>query len=907
MRAIVGLVVVSALLVVVFGTRPAQAQSGQNGSIVGGVYDQSGTPLRGIKVVAKSETQIGGARTAYSNDEGAFRFVALHPGTFEIRASGPKMRDVIVKAVEVGISAPAEVNVVMEVETSVETVSVVERAPMVNTTSAALKETIDLEMIESIPHDSRDNPHRQMIGSVPGAMGRNVRGGTESQTLFTQDGFDMREQYPTMKTSAAYEILTGGHGADSPTASGGAVNLVTKSGSNRFELELNATGESNLLQFFRDESDSPVPSYYYVINPTVAGPIIKDRLWFFANTELHIDRDIRALDPAGYYPERSPFTKTILKGSFKLSWQVTTRNKLTSLSNFDMPREYSRKGDFGVDKQAQERRVANRLFTGLTWESLLSDTVVLRSQAGFTYYGQNVFPERCITEPEVCDHIPQTVITAPRRQFLDNNSLHERQDTYDLQFQNNLQWFAASKALGEHAVSVKSNFFAERDLTWTSTPGDAVINYEGATPDNKVTYYSNDPRLEPARYGWFIREVNWRRHVATLSDAWRPTRHLTISPAISHVWATALNSQGDNVINNQAFSPSIAVVWDATHDGRTALRASYNNYADVEVEALARHTLPARTTRTCDWNNDAQDFTSSCSWGGGANRNTFGMPCGPDGYDDLGNECMESLKIPRTYEYTAGAEREIVQGLAVSLDGIYRKFTNQYDTRETNRLWNPSGTQLDRVSGYKNGRNQTISDFATPDHATREYIGGTLAVRKRAGRLQLQGSYTLSQLVGNAGNAGDNPGQDVYLYSYLGDDHRHEIKGLLRYQLTTWLTTGIRYAYRTGTPYNRLFRNDVTSSFVDYRARRGYSPGANINDPGDDRELRLPDLQSLNAQLRINLQPLIRQRLEFYVDVLNVLALRTVTGIEEDDGPAFGLPTGRSAPFRIRLGMNYKF
>ena len=64
----------------------------------------------------------------------------------------------------------------------------------------------------------------------------------------------------------------------------------------------------------------------------------------------------------------------------------------------------------------------------------------------------------------------------------------------------------------------------------------------------------------------------------------------------------------------------------------------------------------------------------------------------------------------------------------------------------------------------------------------------------------------------------------------------------------------------------------------------GTTPGANLNDPADDRELRMPDIQSLNAQIAFNFLPLIGQNLEAFVDLLNVLALRTVNSVEEDDG-----------------------
>jgi hypothetical protein len=689
---------------------------------------------------------------------------------------------------------------------------------------------------------------------------------------------------------------------------------VTKSGSNKFEFEFNATADSNRLAFFKDQGDNGAATYYYALNPTVAGPIVKDRLWYFFNAEAHFIQNNRNFDPAGIFPERPPYDKFIPKGTFKLTWQVTRRNKLTSLSNFDAARVYNGKNGAGVEPEAQERELRRRLFTGLIWESLLSDSLVLRSQAGFTYFGEHIFPELCLTDPE-CDHIAPVRQSFPQAQQWVNDERHLRNDSYHTQFINRLDWFINSKTFGEHNMKFQSTVFNERDVEMSSVPGDRLINYNGTAssgsgqrePQNQTTYYSNDPRVADARYGWYIQEVNWMRHVGTISDAYRATRYLTIAPAISHIYGKSFNAYGAGSFNQGAFSPAISFAWDATHDGRTVLRGSYSAFGDVDIKRFAEHAIGSRVSQRCDWNPDNQQFDKNCTYSGGASRNTIGLPCGSTGIDDLGRDCREKLQIPRTYELTMGAEREVVPGIAIGLDGVYKAFRHQFDTRETNYRWNASGTGLQVGGNFKNGRNQTTTDLATPDWAKRNWMGTTLSARKREGRFRVQATYTLSKLVGANGRYGDNPGQDIYLWGYLPDDHRHEIKALSTYQLTNWLTTGIRYTYRSGTPYNRIYRNPYTGEQTDYRAPLGISPGNNINDPNDDRDLRLPDLMSFNLQARVNLLPFIGQRLELFVDVLNVLATRTVTDVEENDGPAFGRPADRQDPFRIRLGLNYKY
>jgi hypothetical protein len=900
-----------AVLLTVLAPALAHAQGGQNGSIVGYVFDEGGMPLKGIKITATSPTQIGGAKIAYSSDEGSFRLPALQPGDFEVRASAPQLETVILKGVKVGISAASEINVVMKVQTKTEEIAVVEKAPLVQTTKSNITEVFDLEMVENLPHGSRDNIHNQVVNDVAGGMNGRVRGGSGRQTIFSQDGFEMRGQFPTLKSSAAYEINTGGFGVDNPMAAGGTINLVTKSGSNKFEFEFNTTADSNRLQFFRDEQDTPAPTYFYVINPMFSGPIIKDKLWYHFNTESHIIQNGRDPDIQGYFPAPETYRKFIQKGTLKLTWQVSSRNKLQTLTNFDSPHEYNQRGGLGISPDAQQTRHGFRFMQGLIWESLLSDSLVLRSQVGFSMVPQHIYPRLCATRPSECDFVPAERQRYPRQQDFGNNTQHLRPDNYAFQFQNRLEWFFNSKALGDHAIQLKDNFYSEQDIQRTSRPGDRLIEYEGPTPFQQTTYFSNDPRVEDPRYGWFITSSNVTRHIATLSDAWRPTRYLTITPALSHVWATGGNSSGNTLVGAQSFAPAVSLAWDATHDGRTALRASYNQYTDINIFDLARHTLGGQVQQRCRWDADKQDFSRDCEYSGGT-RNTFGLPCGPLGVDAQGNPCREKLKIPRTFEYTAGAERELIPGVALALDFVYKEFRNQYEVSETNRVWNTAGSGLEPTGGYRTGRRETISNLGTPDAASRNYKGATLALNKREGRFKSRASYTLAKLEGNVFNDldsswGDIPGQNVFLWGPLGDDHRHEIKLSSTYQVTPWLSTGIRYRYFSGMPYNRLYRNEVTGDYDLYRARVGLNPGNNINDPNDDRELRLPDLQDFNAQVRLNMKPLIGQALDLYIDILNVLALRTPTSYGEEDGRDFGVVDGRQGPFRIRFGLNYKY
>jgi hypothetical protein len=205
-----------------------------------------------------------------------------------------------------------------------------------------------------------------------------------------------------------------------------------------------------------------------------------------------------------------------------------------------------------------------------------------------------------------------------------------------------------------------------------------------------------------------------------------------------------------------------------------------------------------------------------------------------------------------------------------------------------------------------------VMDLETPDGARRRYLGFTASLAKREGRVKLQADYTWSTLDGtvqdgSSNRLGDIGPRDFFLYGSLPDDHRHELKLNGRFQASAWLSMGARYTYTSGQPYNRLFRNDVTGAYENFNAPVGTNPGPNVNDPADDRQQRLPDVQTLGAQVAFNLEPFIGQHLETYIDVLNVLNTRTVTAVTENDGPSFGQSTARMAPFHIRFGARWRY
>ena len=174
-----------------------------------------------------------------------------------------------------------------------------------------------------------------------------------------------------------------------------------------------------------------------------------------------------------------------------------------------------------------------------------------------------------------------------------------------------------------------------------------------------------------------------------LSDTWRPTRHLTVTGALSHIWAVGDNSPRRPTSSTTPPSPPACPPpgTPPTTAGRCCAEAPASTSTSTSSTSPAT-PWAARAQQRCRWNEPTQAFDLGCVYSGGLTSDTVGLPCGPTGIDSDGTPCHQALQLPRTTELTFGSEREVVQGLALSLDLVYRKFANQYHTRETNRIWN---------------------------------------------------------------------------------------------------------------------------------------------------------------------------------------------------------------------------
>src|SRR5205809_5172748 len=147
MRAMAQLVMVHILLVFV----PAVASAQAGAALTGIVTDTSGAVLPGVTVEARSPALIEQVRSALTDEAGRYRIVDLRPGIYTVTFALPGFTTVTREGVELSGTFIATVNAELRVGGLQETVTVSGETPIVDTQSTKTQETLQNEVINSIP------------------------------------------------------------------------------------------------------------------------------------------------------------------------------------------------------------------------------------------------------------------------------------------------------------------------------------------------------------------------------------------------------------------------------------------------------------------------------------------------------------------------------------------------------------------------------------------------------------------------------------------------------------------------------------------------------------------------------------------------------------------------------------
>jgi hypothetical protein len=296
-------------LLIIAGCAWAQSDTA---SLSGTVTDPGSAVIAGGKVTLRNMA-TGNQRTVLSDIQGIYHFSLLIPGTYEISVEAPGMKKYHAQDIPVNVAQPARVDVQMEIGSNMEIVEVSTPALLLNADTAAQGTVIKEDKIVSLPLNGRQ--FLQLALLVPGANaggravqqdqfrqgligGLSVSGGRTNNTAFLLDGavnidpdYSSLSYSPSVDSIAEFQVQTGIFPAEYGRASGGQVNVVTKSGSNSLHGSAFEFLRNNSLDARPFNLPTPkLPEYHRnQFGATAGGPAIRSRLfWFFSYEGLRL-------------------------------------------------------------------------------------------------------------------------------------------------------------------------------------------------------------------------------------------------------------------------------------------------------------------------------------------------------------------------------------------------------------------------------------------------------------------------------------------------------------------------------------------------------------------------------------------------------------------------------------------
>ena len=305
------------LFVVVFllvaTSSPAQTF---RGTILGSVTDTSGAVIPGVTVKVRN-VDTGLERVTQTSGDGSYNVPELPIGTYNVTCSQTGFETAITKGVVVNVAAESRVDVVLKPGQVSQQVEVTGEVPEVDTTNNTLGGILTSKTIESIPVNGRDytkliytNPgvagSPDQITDSPGSFGVfSMNGSRGRSNNFLLDGTDMNDGFrndPAINEAGVFgdpatilpldavaelHVLSNFQ-AEYGRNSGAVVNIVTKSGTNNWHgtvLEYWRSGQLGARNYFNIASQPKNPFLNNQFGGSLGGPIVKNKLFFFADYE----------------------------------------------------------------------------------------------------------------------------------------------------------------------------------------------------------------------------------------------------------------------------------------------------------------------------------------------------------------------------------------------------------------------------------------------------------------------------------------------------------------------------------------------------------------------------------------------------------------------------------------------
>ncbi len=888
-------------LLIVVACFAATAAADTTGKLSGTVTGPDGQPLPGVSVTVESPALIGGPRTITTDAGGLYNFPALAPGVYTVRAELDGFVGQERQELEVRLDRATQLDIEMASATVTEEIVVSAETPVVDSEQVSISQVFSNDYLSNAAVGSTNRSYQNILGNAAGVVvsagNPIVFGSTLGESAFLIDGVDTTDPVTaTFGTNFNYDaieeisFMTAGFEAQYGRATGGVVNLITKSGGNEFSGTLDWRYAENGFNengdhFDRDENVTEFT------NPTatLGGPIARERAWFFASGEW-VDSRLT--------PTESPTTRKFDGINYlgKATWQINPSWQVVGKASGE---------DSDIDNGDADRTIAAEATTfqeqaadivQADVSGILSQRDLWDFKAALYRAELNAFPQSGdLQTPGHVDFFTGEIYTnASNAQFSERD-----RDEFATSYTHFAEGFA-----GSHELKAGIEY---ADLHFTSHNFTTANGLQFLDADRLPFVLAVSPDAGPVDSDGTLETV-------FVQDAWQPVSNLTLKLGLRYDQVAFDNNEGAEIADMSKLQPRVGVAWDVRGDGKNVARLAWGRF--MHPNAL---TLPnfARTA------NSPFAFYLSCSAFVGDREfcESFGArpPLDANGFtfqrfiddpidfDPLGwiltpgnlfgsapNTIDPGLDPMYNEQIVVGFERELGPRTSVELSYIDKDTEDIFEDTCDGNLLSPA--------------DPAVCDsfiMANLPQLKRDYRGAILRVESRATDwLHLLASYVYSksrsaaEYTQNAGSDFDHfPEHFVNRYGYAFDDRRHRVKVNGYVDLPWEMLLGFDAFWSSEPAF------DVTQAAQE----AGY--GLEFVEPRGSR--RGVDNYQVDIELRKGFQ-FGGVRMALIGTVFNLLdSERAIEFCETVDGCAADLPLGSATEFQqprnYEVGIRFEF
>lgn len=912
---------------------PALAQP--TGRLAGHVEDEDHSPLPGARVTVASPSLMG-ERVEFSDAQGGVNFHSLPPGVYivdvELDGFVPQRRS----EVEVRLNRVTEIHVDLEAGEFAGEITVVAETPVVDPEQVSTSQTFTYEHLQESSVGSVNRKYYNVLAQAPGvaqtrsrrrtggtaapvSANPHVFGSTQAENVYYIDSVDSTDPVSStvgvhlnFDTIQEINFETGGFEARYGRATGGMVNVVTKSGGNdvsgTFDLRYRDTNfNTNGEHFDKDEDifEYSEPSF------TLGGPVRRDRLWFFTGLS-RIDSKTT--------PTASPTARELERDNVlgKLTWQASDRWQVMGRYVGDEPLLRNANASRFTAAEATSR---NEGETGIYSADAMGLTES-RFEWRFTM-SRSRGESRTTPMSGDYDTIGHIDVGLGYASSVNASFLSRSERDRD-EASASVAWFSGHGG-GDHEVRFGVDVGDTAYVRQSNATGGGVFFNQFGRPRS----YLVRPFAPPS-------PSDGQMTTMYLQDAWRPTHDLTVKVGLRRDEVGFDNDVATEIASMTRLQPRLGVVWDVLGNGKLAVRASWGQFMHPSALRLASYTR----VLTTPWN-----YYVSCSMAApfllrvtpdrcmdaAAGERLVGRhvvptwTADPQGHDPFGwfllrsfsaepNRIQEGLEPTYAEEAILGVEMEVAPRTSLGLTYVDK---STEDIIEDTCDGNWPTPRVDASCDYYL--------VANLPGLRRNYQGWLVDFETRlSSRAHIAASYVVSESKGNVGYTGATGTDfDIYpqhyenRYGFLSDHRKHRAKVHGHVSLprefilgfgATWSSPFVYTPWHWDESYGRVFdapRGSFEANenhLVDFQVSRAFRFGRGGDDDHDDHDHGHIHHREHGHGVRARLMASVYNLLD-EEQVLSVCTLSS--GCYQGSG--VGEPTVYREPRRFEIGVRLEF